>query len=172
MKRQFLVALTMMMVPTIAMAHAGAATDPQPAGLGTTGLDQAVAEFDRSCMSLYPNPNRFEYTIAKSDFGYERTDTDEWRSDRAVISRVAKPGAPTECHFDAALSAGDSDRDKIAEAVEDGLRKELGLRPVRVIYAEGIRWDWTMDGKTHSVSYYFGPTVPVRQLALSYRVGR
>ncbi len=65
----------------------------------------------------------------------------------------------------------ESNSDTVADAVEKGLRKELGLRPVRVVYEGGMRWEWEFEGKKHSVSYYYGPTVPSRQLALTYRVG-
>lgn len=166
MKRQFLVALTLACVPLLGAAPAQATVE-QSAELGVTELHQAVAEFDQLCLAIFPNPKRFEYAVAKSDFGYERADDDRWRSARTVVTRVA----PAQCDFDAALSAEDSGSDKIADAVEKGLRKELGLRPVRVVYDGGMRWEWRVDGKTHSVSYYFGPTVPERQLALTYRVG-
>jgi hypothetical protein len=166
MKKQFLVALTLAGAPLLAATPAQGAPEPST-GLDVTELHQAVAEFDQLCLSIFPNPKRFEYAIAKSDFGYERADDDRWRSSRTVVTRTA----PAQCDFDAALGAGDSDREKVADAVEKGLRKELGLRPVRVVYEGGMRWEWQVDGKTHSVSYYFGPTVPERQLALTYRVG-
>ncbi len=166
MKKSFLVASNLVWPLVLATAPAQAALE-QPSGLGATGLQEAVAEFDQLCLSIFPNGKRFEYAIANSDFGYQRADEDRWRSDRTVVTRVA----PSQCDFDAALSADDSDREKIAGAVEEGLRKELGLRPVRVVYEGGMRWEWKVDGKTHSVSYYFGPTIPERQLALTYRVG-
>ncbi len=166
MKRQFLVAMTLAGAPLLGAMPAQGAVE-QPAGLGVTGLHEAVAEFDQLCLSMFPNPKRLEYAIAKSAFGYERADDDRWRSDRTVVTRVA----PAQCDFDAALSAEDSGSEKVADAVEKGLRKELGLRPVRVVYDGGMRWEWQVDGKMHSVSYYFGPTVPARQLALTYRVG-
>lgn len=166
MKKRFLVALTLAAAPLVAAAPAHGALE-QSTGLGETGLDEAVTEFDKLCLSIFPNPKRFDYAIAKSDFGYERADDDRWRSNRTVITRVA----PAQCDFDAALSAEDSGSEKVADAVEKGLRKELGLRPVRVVYEGGMRWEWQVDGKKHSVSYYFGPTVPQRQLALTYRVG-
>jgi len=165
MKRQFLLLLTLAGLVAGAMpAHA--ALEPS-AGLGETGIDDAVAEFGDLCLSIFPNAKRFDYAVSKSTFRYHRADVDRWRSDRTVVTRVA----PAQCDFDAALSAADSDRDAVANAVEKGLRKELGLQPVRVVYEGGMRWDWQVDGKTHSVSYYFGPTVPARQLALTYRVG-
>lgn len=167
MKRQFLFALTLAGLGFAGSTPAGATAEPVAGGLGVTALDQAVAEFDDLCLSIFPNAKRFEYAVAKSDFGYERADDDRWRSDRTVVTRVA----PAQCDFDAALSADESDRETVASAVEKGLRKELGLRPVRVVYEGGMRWEWEVDGKKHSVSYYFGPTVPVRQLALTYRVG-
>lgn len=166
MKKNFLCALTLICPLALAATPAHAALE-QPAGLGATALQEAVAEFDQLCLSIFPNPKRFEYAVANSDFDYDRADEDRWRSNRTVVTRVA----PSQCDFDAALNADDSDRDKIADAVEKGLRKELGLRPVRLVYEGGMRWEWKVDGKTHSVSYYFGPTIPARQLALTYRVG-
>ncbi len=166
MKRQFLYALTLATLPFAASMPVGAAIET-PGELGVTGLDQAIAEFDDLCLSIFPNPKRFDYAVANSAFGYEKSDEGRWRSARTIVTRVE----PAQCDFDAALSGGESDRDKIADAVEKGLRKELGLRPVRVVYTEGIRWEWQVDGRKHSVSYYFGPTVPARQLALTYRVG-
>ena len=166
MKKEFLVASILAGIASLGAAPAHGALETSP-GLGVTELHQAVAEFDQLCLSIFPNPKRFEYVVAKSAFGYERADDDRWRSDRTVVTRVT----PAQCDFDAALSADDSSNDKIAEAVEKGLRKELGLRPVRVVYDGGMRWEWQVDGKTHSVSYYFGPTIPARQLVLTYRVG-
>lgn len=166
MKRQFLVAMALAALPLVAVGPAHAALE-QPGGLGVTGLEAAVAEFDDLCLSIFPNPKRFDYNVSKSSFGYEKADDDRWRSARTVITRTD----PGQCDFDAALSAEESGRETVADAVEKGLRKELGLRPVRVVYDGGMRWEWSMDGKKHSVSYYFGPTVPARQLALTYRVG-
>ncbi|MBA3942214.1 MAG: hypothetical protein C0520_13470 [Sphingopyxis sp.] len=166
MKKRYLFAWTLAGFAAAAAQPASASFEPA-GGLGVTGLEQAVAEFDSLCLAIHPNPKRFDYAVAKSGFGYEKADDDRWRSSRTVVTRVA----PGQCDFDAALSAGDSDRDKIAAAVEKGLRKALGLHPVRVVYDGGMRWEWQVDGKTHSVSYYFGPTVPERQLALTYRVG-
>lgn len=166
MKRHFLFAATLGSLALAAAQPASASFEPA-AGLGVTGLEQAVAEFDTLCLAIHPNPKRFDYAIAKSGFGYEKADEDRWRSSRTVVTRAA----PGQCDFDAALSADDSDREKVANAVEKGLRKELGLYPARVVYEGGMRWEWQIDGRTHSVSYYFGPTVPARQLALTYRVG-
>lgn len=163
MKKRFLFALTL----AVAGVSPAGATTEDSGGLAVTGLDRAVAEFDDLCLSIFPSAKRFEYAVAKSDFGYERADDDRWRSDRTVVTR----SAPTQCDFDAALSAGESDRDTVAAAIEKGLDKALGLPPVRVVYEGGMRWEWQVNGKTHSVSYYFGPTIPAQQLALTYRVG-
>jgi hypothetical protein len=166
MKRQFLGALTVASVTMLTPPPAGATVETS-SGLAVTNLDQAVAEFDKLCLAIFPNSKRFDYAVSKSAFGYERDDEHRWRSAQTVVTRVT----PAQCDFDAALSAEEADSDKIAHAVEKGLRKELGLRPVRVVYDGGMRWEWQVDGKTHSVSYYFGPTVPAGQLALTYRVG-
>jgi hypothetical protein len=165
MKRQFLFAWAVTGL-LVGAAPAGATAEPA-SGLGVTKFDQAVAEFDELCLSIFPNAKRFDYAVAKSAFGYERDDDNRWRSERTVVTRAA----PAQCDFDAALSTEESNSDTVADAVEKGLRKELGLRPVRVVYEGGMRWEWEFEGKKHSVSYYYGPTVPARQLALTYRVG-
>lgn len=169
MKRQFLFAVTLG-ASSLLMSSAASAEQEPPGGLTAIALDDAVAEFDLVCLSIHPNANRFNYALNKSDLGYRHTGDAVWRSSKSVVSRDVDPGVTQQCNFDALL-ADDGDREQVASAVENGLRKELGRRPVRVVYEEGMRWDWQLDGKTHSVSYYFGPTVPARQLALTYRVG-
>ncbi|WP_447762449.1 hypothetical protein [Sphingopyxis panaciterrae] len=170
MKRQFLFAAMLGASPLLASSAALAAQEP-PGSLAAMALGDAVAEFDLVCLSIHPNANRFSYALDRSDYAYRNTGGAVWRSPKTVVSRDVDAGVTHQCNFDALLGSDDAGRERIASAVEAGLRKELGLRPVRVVYEQGMRWDWTMDGKTHSVSYYFGPTIPGRQLALTYRVG-
>lgn len=171
MKKQILIALTLVIAPGLGAAPAISAVQPQSGSLTAIGVERAVAEFEHICLSLYPNPNRFDHAMANSDFAYRRVDGDQtWRSAQSVVSRVAAPGQSEQCNFDAALGADDSSRQKVVAAIEAGLAGDLGATPPRLVFKEGMKWEWQMKGVMHSVTYYFGPTVPERQLALTYRI--
>lgn len=167
--------LAVLAVSTLTFATSGVAADDISGNSGTmTGvpLQRAVDEFGKVCLSAYPDKKRLAYVLDRSDFGYEaNSDTREWRSKYATVADVDMPGDPNQCAFDAVLPADDMAQDAVVDAIEKKIVSELSVRPTRLVYPKGMKWEWQEGARTNSVTYYFGAPIKDRQLVLTYRVG-
>jgi hypothetical protein len=162
-------------VPTLAFAVPSFATDEVSGiinAMTAVPLDRAVDEFGKVCLSAYPDKKRLAYVLEKSDFAYQASaDSREWRSKYATVADVDMPGDPNQCAFDAILPADDMAQDAVVDAIEKKIVSELSVRPTRLVYPKGMKWEWQEGPRTNSVTYYFGAPIKDRQLVLTYRVG-
>jgi hypothetical protein len=172
MKNHVLAALA---ISTLGVASSGFAAGDMAANTGTLSavpLQRAVDEFGKVCLSAYPDKKRLAYVLGRSDFGYEASsDTREWRSKFATVADVDMPGDPSQCAFDAVLPSDQATQEKVVDAIEKTILSELSVRPTRLVYAKGMKWEWQEGARTNSVTYYFGAPIKDRQLVLTYRVG-
>jgi hypothetical protein len=163
--------LTVAAVSTLVLATSGNAFDNQ-APLEPVALDRAIDEFSTACLSAYPDRKRLAYVLGKSDFGYAASaDKREWRSRYATVTELVTPGESDQCAFDAVLPAGGAGQDDIVKTLEKKITSELGVQPIRLVYANGMKWEWQEGRVMNSVTYYFGKPIKDRQLVLSYRTG-
>jgi hypothetical protein len=162
--------LAAMAISTMTFAVSGQAMDE--AAMTAVPLDRAIDEFGTVCLSAYPDKKRLAYVLGRSDFGYEvSADKREWRSKSATVADLDAPGDPNQCAFDAILSTDQIAQDKVVDAIEKKIVSELSVRPTRLVYPKGMKWEWQEGARTNSVTYYFGAPIKDRQLVLTYRVG-